>query len=233
MAAFDFPSSPTLDQVYTANGVSFKWDGEKWVAVPASSGGITDAPSDGGEYVRINGVWRLKSRSYDVAAVSTFPFAVPTGAKAVEIEASVYVSTTSSVLFQASMDGTNYLTTTADYRTSGPVGNTGTNLYQAWGSGIADSGFRAMDGSTTANTFMPALLSGTINLAIPSSSMAFAARFSSKINDAAAGNLYRAWLGSSYVTPASAGSNLAIKALRLFAGVAFGAGSWLEVKWVY
>jgi len=30
MAALDFPSSPTLGQVYTANGKSWKWDGITW-----------------------------------------------------------------------------------------------------------------------------------------------------------------------------------------------------------
>ena len=30
MAALDFPNSPVLDQVYTANGASFKWDGAVW-----------------------------------------------------------------------------------------------------------------------------------------------------------------------------------------------------------
>ncbi len=27
MAQFDFPSSPSTNQTYTANGVSYKWDG--------------------------------------------------------------------------------------------------------------------------------------------------------------------------------------------------------------
>ena len=28
----DFPASPTLNQVFTAGGVSWKWDGVKWIA---------------------------------------------------------------------------------------------------------------------------------------------------------------------------------------------------------
>jgi hypothetical protein len=31
MAALDFPSSPTLNQTYTANGLTYKWNGESWV----------------------------------------------------------------------------------------------------------------------------------------------------------------------------------------------------------
>ena len=30
MAALDFPNSPVVDQVYTANGTSFRWDGTVW-----------------------------------------------------------------------------------------------------------------------------------------------------------------------------------------------------------
>jgi len=28
----DFPASPTLNQIFTAGGVSWKWDGVKWIA---------------------------------------------------------------------------------------------------------------------------------------------------------------------------------------------------------
>ena len=30
MAQFDFPSSPSTNQTYTSNGVTFKWDGVAW-----------------------------------------------------------------------------------------------------------------------------------------------------------------------------------------------------------
>lgn len=43
MAALDFPSSPTLNQIYAGNGLSWQWDGTSWKAmgatVPVSSGG--------------------------------------------------------------------------------------------------------------------------------------------------------------------------------------------------
>lgn len=31
MAALDFPASPTLNQTYTANGATYRWDGTSWV----------------------------------------------------------------------------------------------------------------------------------------------------------------------------------------------------------
>ena len=40
MAAFDFPASPVLDDLYTANGITYKWDGVVWNRIP--SGFIND-----------------------------------------------------------------------------------------------------------------------------------------------------------------------------------------------
>ena len=33
MAAFNFPNSPSTNQTHTENGVTWKWDGEKWIRV--------------------------------------------------------------------------------------------------------------------------------------------------------------------------------------------------------
>lgn len=35
MAALNFPSSPTVDDLYTANGKTWKWNGVSWNIVPA------------------------------------------------------------------------------------------------------------------------------------------------------------------------------------------------------
>ena len=37
MAALDFPASPSVNDIYTANGSSWKWNGESWVGVPATN----------------------------------------------------------------------------------------------------------------------------------------------------------------------------------------------------
>lgn len=44
MAALDFPASPTLNQVYTANGSSWMWNGLSWVSVNPSSGASGSGP---------------------------------------------------------------------------------------------------------------------------------------------------------------------------------------------
>lgn len=40
--ALDFPALPATDQVFTSDGVSWKYDGEKWKVVSAdASAGVT------------------------------------------------------------------------------------------------------------------------------------------------------------------------------------------------
>lgn len=57
MAALDFPSSPTLNQTYTANGGTWRWDGTTWVSaniLPVASGGTGTTTSTGTGSVVLN-----------------------------------------------------------------------------------------------------------------------------------------------------------------------------------
>ena len=47
MAAFDFPNSPSVNDTYTANGVSFKWNGTIWQRISASTGAQGSTGSTG------------------------------------------------------------------------------------------------------------------------------------------------------------------------------------------
>ena len=38
MAAFDFPNSPSTNDTYSANGVTFQWNGSVWTRYSASQG---------------------------------------------------------------------------------------------------------------------------------------------------------------------------------------------------
>ena len=50
MAAFDFPNSPNTNDVYTANGISYKWDGTVWKRVSATGAqGPTGATGSQGD----------------------------------------------------------------------------------------------------------------------------------------------------------------------------------------
>lgn len=37
MAALNFPASPIVGQTYTANGVTYKWDGSAWRFLSSSN----------------------------------------------------------------------------------------------------------------------------------------------------------------------------------------------------
>ena len=50
MAQFDFPSSPSTNQTYTANGVSYKWDGVAWrrITTTGAQGAVGAQGATGG-----------------------------------------------------------------------------------------------------------------------------------------------------------------------------------------
>ncbi len=37
MAVLNFPAAPVVNDVYTANGAAWKWNGESWIGVPATN----------------------------------------------------------------------------------------------------------------------------------------------------------------------------------------------------
>ena len=46
--AIDFPGSPQLNEEFTSAGVTWKWDGQKWVSQSPGGGGGTGMPTGGG-----------------------------------------------------------------------------------------------------------------------------------------------------------------------------------------
>ena len=64
--AFDFPTSPTLDDEFvdTVSGATYIWSGEVWHRKPMAAGGggggstgIEEAPMDSVPYMRRDGAW--------------------------------------------------------------------------------------------------------------------------------------------------------------------------------
>ena len=52
MAAFDFPSSPSVNQTYTANGVTWKWNGTMWMRI--SGAGYLEKIEEGDSKVEVD-----------------------------------------------------------------------------------------------------------------------------------------------------------------------------------
>jgi len=109
----------------------------KWVGgqVPQANGLVPEPPMDGNEYVRVNGVWRLKRQE----------FAWPNGANAVvvpvptvwtprRVTLNMFVgrsaATVGGLAWRGSIDGTTFLSGASDYYYAGIHGQGGTPYMQ-------------------------------------------------------------------------------------------------------
>lgn len=127
--AMDFPTSPNPGQTYTYAGITYTWNGYGWIGGALGSAGVIgDAPSDGNEYVRVNGVWRLKEQSFAVNGVTEQVVTVPANAKMALIEGSFMVASSALryTVLQLSLDGTNWVSGSTDYFSIGSVHWAGT-----------------------------------------------------------------------------------------------------------
>ena len=50
MAALDFPTSPLVNDIYTANGKSYKWDGTSWLSLTGGTFSSTNDTSTNATY---------------------------------------------------------------------------------------------------------------------------------------------------------------------------------------
>jgi hypothetical protein len=92
MAALDFPTSPTIGQVYSANGGSWIWDGTVWVGgnvTPVTSGGTGATTLTSGYLVKGNGTSAV---SASVVYDSGTNVGVGTGSPATKFDVSGNIS---------------------------------------------------------------------------------------------------------------------------------------------
>jgi hypothetical protein len=87
-------------------------------------------PNDGGEYVMVNGVWRLKSQSFDLAGLSTLDFACPAwNPSSARIRLYGQNATGCYHAMRVSPDGTTFATGASDYSQGGFTHSSGTNAF--------------------------------------------------------------------------------------------------------
>jgi hypothetical protein len=132
------PSSPAHGQLWyeTDSGLLFMYynDGNtaQWVQVSAPASGLLDAPVDGKEYVRVNGIWRMTKETVDLAgATQGAPkiVSVPLWAKFFRLTGEVWQAQSGFLNMQYSIDGTTWVNGASDYQTGGFVHNTGSSGY--------------------------------------------------------------------------------------------------------
>ena len=127
------PPSPAPGQLWwdSDSGRMMIWyadpDSAQWVQVGGNAG-VEEAPADGKEYVRVNGVWRLVRESVSLSGTQgdiTVPAWGPSQAR---ISVFAYLSGTGSVIMRVSVDGTTFPSTSGDYFVAGFFRQTGAGL---------------------------------------------------------------------------------------------------------
>jgi hypothetical protein len=209
--AFDFPASPTNGTV--SNGYTWSAAADMWVGGPGVSGPVTE-------------------QTFDPVGLVNLDIPVPSWAKGVTIDGSVYTTGAAAVVMRVSFDGTTFGAGASDYNNAAAQHSTGTQGY----AGLATTANNFMYVSVNADSvIVPQNFSAEMNLTRPNSSALFHLKTYTKMYDSAATQQYRTWWGNSAVMPALSGTNLAIKAIRILhgtSGVAFPAGSFVRVKWL-
>ena len=228
--AMDFPASPTNGQTYTYAGITYTWNGYGWIG-GALGGGIMDAPSDGGEYVRVNGVWRLKSQSFNLDGLAQQDIAVPAGARQVTLTGSVMVPLITAPILRVSGDGSTFIAGATDYVLgSQPSHFSGTNGYSTQPTANLSSWSLA---NTHEHGTLPAQFTANVQL-VKAANAYFTMNSYGKSFASATTLLFLTWWFYGYVTNATLTSLTALKALRVAPSAgAFGVGSSLGVLWVY
>jgi len=203
----------------------------KWVGgqVPQANGIVPEAPMDGNEYVRVNGVWRLRKQEVSMSGLQQADVAVPDWNPKL---ARVYfntccVDTTAySMVMRCSVDGTTFLAGATDYYNAalyGPAAAAGNALYSP-----AVAYTWAYIGFSANNTSVPNF--GTVDVVLERAGGTFVVN-STASHYGATG--YGVSVLANYLS-GGFGSAQRLKALRLIknAGGVMSAGSRFMVEWL-
>lgn len=227
------PATPVIGQTWweSDTGQLFVYysDGNsnQWVQVSGSS--IPDAPADGNEYVRVNGVWRLSKQNFDLAGLTTQDISVPAwGPIQVRLSVFIYVGSPSTLSIRVSQDGTTFPSGATDYSTAGfwhrsdngaltNATNTNGNLWSI--AGVSD------------HPAIPQQADTMITLVRSTTGQAFGFRTRGSGYNLAGGMQFQTYYYNGY-TPGATWTALALKAIRLMSSVAPGVGSRLTVEWL-
>lgn len=197
---------------------------------------LSDAPSDGAEYVRVNGVWRQKSISVSLAGVTMttgINIAVPTGVRACRYN--LYAGTATALAFnmgfRLSADGTTFLSGASDYTYSGSYwiagSSTALTAYAVQSNSWSYIGIGNNLGSGYAAKIEGSIMLAKVNAATDYTSMSHSSTHQANQYE----GIINQWMAS-----AASDNVLAWKAVQ-FAGYNAPAGVWseghVEVNWIY
>jgi hypothetical protein len=208
----------------------------KWLGASADipqSNAPGEAPQTGGEYVRVNGVWRLKSQTLvlDGATQVGVPVAVPTNARAVKFSGSINIGNNAASLSASmrwSVDGTTFPAGAADYSYSGSY----------FGSVAGPAALPSATASyalmtiSSASANCPVKFDGSLQLSRTGTQLLLGKCYSTSLQ---AGNHYQGliqfWAAGAAFNPPTV-----LRALSFGAhgnAVTLAADSYVDVEWVY
>ena len=131
------PADPTPGTMWwesdSGNLFIFVDDGNSAQWVQATIANMSLPPSDGNEYAMVNGLWRLKSQTFNLEGLLTYEFNVPATAKMARFSGQYGLSVNGSpqqMVMRASLDGATFLAGAADYYYVGMSHYSGASGYQ-------------------------------------------------------------------------------------------------------
>jgi hypothetical protein len=214
----------------------------QWVQVNApatvvnepSDPGIGDAPSDGAEYVRVNGVWRLKRQSF-TAITNGINITVPAGAQIAKFSGKLWAATAvnTAAIMRLSADGSTFLSGASDYVVSGSNFFGGSNPSPVKQGHTTTSAWTLAP--TTSQVGAPLMFDGQLIVAKNNSGQLFG--FQNKgwtfENNATLYMYGYDWNGYTGVAALNAINNLPAFQIIPIGGGTFAAGSMISVEWIY
>jgi len=197
------------------------------------SNAITEAPVDGWEYTRVNGIWRQKERTFVLDGLLQQEVLVPAFAKGVQLNGSFYAGAANGLPgLHISSDGTNYIAGATPYSVMAQYHDSGTSPYYGTQGQVAapsmQLGFGG-DNLNVAQSFLAEMGLVTATTIINCRAHSIALR-----NTAPFGT--RTVLAHNFVTVAAGTQR--VQKFRLINGsvvtptLAFGANSYMTVKWL-
>jgi hypothetical protein len=209
-----------------------KWLGD--LAQQSNGVSIVDAPADGGEYVRINNIWRLKTQTLDMSGALPKEVTVPTGARFMRAEGALFRATTTAAVlgWRASLDGTNYMQGAADYYYTGFAHYTGSaGFANVPGAAIS----YGMIGNTQDYVNIGEQFRLVLGLTKPAGNVSFTGLTWGSNYLVAAANAYQDLLMKSFLLYTNAGANLAMRKVQFLTipNVAYSAPSYISIEWLY
>jgi hypothetical protein len=221
------PTSPANGDMWVDSATV--WARAGGVNLDLGASGVADAPSDGGEYVRINGIWRLKSQTFDLTGKwfqnVTVPSWGPKIARLTWVASSVALNAS---LLRISYDGTNFETGSTSYTYGGFAHYTGSMKFANLDA--ANAAYWLVTG-TADNVTVPHRGYAEVSLTRPVGNPTFSMTGRGSSYNNAATALYSQIYTEGYV--GGVGSNTSIKALQfLMMNVSNIVDGYLTAEWL-